>query len=165
MSAFIEASSSIIEHIAHRLSSPFDWQTLSKQFSLPHTCHLIQFHHAGDYCNLYTRSCGVSISSWSFHVCGSLSIRLRFGPAFVGDTLTSEALLCPRHQIFCLVLVWPFQTLWHDILLKGLQRPYFGQHVCQQSIISYVPDELVFDIYVGQIIITVGAYEVTIPCP
>ena len=51
------------------------------------------------------------------------------------------------------------------ILLQGLQQSCFGQHVCLLSIISYALDEMVLDIYVGQIMITVGTYEVTISCP
>ena len=74
------------------------------------TCQLIQLHHADGYHNLYMCSAMVLFMSWPFHVCGSQLIGLRFGPTFVGDTPTSETLLCPRHQIFCLDLAWPFQN-------------------------------------------------------
>ena len=43
-------SSSSIQHIAPCLSLPFDWQTLSKWFCLPHTLHV--WPHTGHICDL-----------------------------------------------------------------------------------------------------------------
>ena len=124
MSASMAVSSSLIQCIAPHLLSLFDWQTLLKWFCLPYALHV--WPHPGHICDLSpdpAPQCwwllqplhafwGVSFSSLSFCVCWFWSIGLRFGPAFVGDSLTSEALLCPRHWIFCLDLAWLFQMLW-----------------------------------------------------
>ena len=66
MRASMVASTSSMHHRATRFSSPFDWQTISKWFCLPHALHfwplqgismayhLIQLHHDGVYRSLYT---------------------------------------------------------------------------------------------------------------
>ena len=41
-----------------------------------------------------------------------------------------------------------------DILLKPFKYSSFAQEICLECIISYSPDELVFDVYVQEVILT-----------
>ena len=49
-----------------------------------------------------------------------------------------------------------------DVLLKGFKSFSFGLQVNLECVVRYSPDDLIFDVYIGQIILTQGACEVAV---